>query len=109
MAAQQDPIRPRPDRAEPPLTPDPGTGTGDPEATLSCAVELENEDGERWVPRQQAVGQPAVIGSGEFADPATLRVAAAAPDSVDAQRTAATGDIQRGARSADIQCGARTR
>jgi hypothetical protein len=78
-----DAVRRRPDEAEPALAPDPpGTGAGDPEAPLYSGVELEDEDGETWVPRQQAVGRDAVMGGGEFADPATPPTAAA-PGSVD--------------------------
>jgi hypothetical protein len=82
MAPEPEHVRARPDLAEPPLRPDPpGTGEADPEAPLYSGVELEDEDGERWVPRQQAVGRDAAMGSGEFADPATPPTAAA-PGSV---------------------------
>jgi hypothetical protein len=74
----------RPDQTKPALAPDPpGVGAEDPEAPLYSGVELEDEDGNRWVPRQQAVGKDAVMGTGEFADPATAPVGPAPGDDAD--------------------------
>jgi hypothetical protein len=43
----------------------------DPEEKLYSGIELEDEDGNTYVPRQQSQGEQAIEGGGEFPDPST--------------------------------------